>query len=239
MLRRLIVSVVLVVAACNKKSEIDCTRYAEHLADINTRGLAGSDREAPRRTVRAASEQACHAGRVPAAEVTCVMSASSAEQARECAGLPPLTAPPTPTAARVKTKGISIAVAPGWSIAKVSDARDGELTIREDKPDTASHIAGGAFVSRGPAKVATTETECATKGGNMARPGVKLRSTRWGTTKFGATCYVELNDDRMVILGQSIGVGNGEAITFNCYHDINDAGPSPACAEMFASIELE
>jgi len=42
----------------------------------------------------------------------------------------------------------------------------------------------------------------------------------------------------MVILSQSIGVGSGEAIVFNCYHDLKDAGPSPACAEMFASIKL-
>ena len=50
---------------------------------------------------------------------------------------------------------------------------------------------------------------------------------------------MELNDDRMVILAEVIGIGSGEAIVFNCYHDLNDAGPSPACAEMFASIKLE
>ena len=236
-------SLILGVAACGKKDEIECSRYAEHLAEVNTIGLVGSDREPPRRSVRAAAEQACRSGRVKAAEVTCVMSATTSEQTRECAGLPPstastATATPSP-ANRVKTKGISVAVASGWNVEKTSDPRDGELTIREDKPDTSTHVAGGVFVSRGPAKVAKTEEECATKGQNMARPPAKLRSTKWGTTALGPTCHIELNDDRMVILSESIEVGSGEAVVFNCYHDLNDAGPSPACAEMFASIKLE
>jgi hypothetical protein len=204
----------------------------------------GSDRDSPRRTVRVASEEACRSGRVKASEVTCVLSASNSDQTRECAGLPPLTtepaAPPTAQpAVRAKTKGISIAVASGWNVENTSDPREGELVLREDKPDTSSHVAGGAFASRGRAKVASTEEECATKGRNMARPPAKLRSTRWGTTALGPTCHIELNDDRMVILAELIGIGNGEAIVFNCYHDLNDAGPSPACAEMFASIKLE
>lgn len=135
--------------------------------------------------------------------------------------------------------GLQIAPPAGWKVETPSNPRPGELLIREKKPDTATHVAGGAFVSRGPANVATTEEECATKGQNMARPPAKLRSTKLGTTALGSTCHIELNDDRMVILSQSIGIGNGEAIVFNCYYDLNDEGPPPACAEIFASIKIE
>jgi hypothetical protein len=249
MLRTLIgvSSAILAVAACGKKDKVDCAAYAEHLADINTRGLEGADRERPQRTVRISAEESCRSGRVKAAEVSCVMSANSADQARECAGLAPLTAqPPAPSATatpspatRAKTRGLSIAVSSGWKIEKPSNPREGELLIREDKPDTDTHVSGGVFVSRGPAKIATTEDECATKGHNMEHPPAKLRSTKLRTSALGTTCHIELNDDRMVILSDSIGVASGEAVIFNCYHDINDAGPPPACAEMFASIKLE